>query len=143
MPTFAEARRRIAILKSVRSNGLNKTKAGFGVSNAQIQNYKENLPDLIRIFKAGQQLDEKRNAKRKGHAGRANERKAKRAKRVGELPKQCKRYPQYVYLDERVKEWFEKARKAKFIVTPRMVQKFAETTCQLDRGEKIINIRGW
>ena len=143
MPTFAEARRRIAILKSVKSHGLNKTKAEFGVSNAQIQNYKENLPNLIRIFNAGRQLDQKRNAKRKGHAGRANERKAKRVKRLGELPQQCKRYPQYVYLDERVKEWFEKARKEKFVVTPRMVQKFAETTCQLERGEKIINMSSW
>ena len=143
MPTFAEAKRRIAILKFVKSHGLNKTKAEFGVSNSQIQNYKENLPDLIRIYKQGQQLDNKRNVKRKGHAGRANERKAKRVKRLGELPKQCKRYPQYIYLDERVKEWFEKARKAKFIVTPRMVKKFAEATCQIDRGEKIINMNGW
>ena len=81
MVSWSEAKRRLAILKYYKTHGLRKTMDQFNVANTQIQNYKEQIADLLAAIRKGRELDGKRNAKRPtGHAGRANERKAKKQK---------------------------------------------------------------
>ena len=143
MVEWSDAQFRLTVLKGVRDHGKQWAQAQFGVSNAQIENFKEQAAELIATIKKGRQLDGLRNSKRKGPQGKANERKAKKRKRIGEILKQNKRPPQYVYLDQRVLEWFTSARAAKFIVTPRMLKKFAQNTCKLEKGEEIRNTNGW
>ena len=110
MVRWAEAKRRLAILKHYKDYGFRKTKDESNVSNTQIQTYKKQIAELLATVRNGRELDAKRNAKRpRGHAGRANERKAKKQKHFGQRLAQNSRRPQYVYLDQRVLEWIEKA----------------------------------
>ena len=97
MVSWSEAKRRLAILKYYKTHGLRKTMDQFNVANTQIQNYKDQIADLLAAIRKGRELDGKRNAKRPtGHAGRANERKAKKQKRFGQRLTQNSRTPQYV-----------------------------------------------
>ncbi len=66
MVLWKEARERLAVLKAVWDHGSKYAQSQFGVTNTQIQNYEEQIAELMSVVKKGRELDGKRNAKRKG-----------------------------------------------------------------------------
>ena len=105
MPLTLEKRLEIAAFYEKR--GIKATGRKFGVNGTQIKRILDQLEKIKETIDSAAKKDEARSAKRKGAPTHAAERKARKKQRLGKAgAARGKKWPQYIYLDQRILEWY-------------------------------------
>ena len=129
MRKFREVQKRQEILKFYREKGIKRTQRKYSVSWSNISQYLKQETQVSQEEKQAEVIDADQSKKRKRKCT-ASTRRVKKKTRVGKSGPE--RSPQYIYMDNRISDWFKKQRKTGCLVTPKMVRKFAKTACKIE-----------